>query len=78
MQKRTATKTQMKKERDPQKVSGVIKQKGYSSGKLPKGKVLHHVKPVATGGKTTKKNTQVITTTKHKQIHKNRNKRGKI
>ncbi len=78
MQKRTATKAQMKKERDPEKVARVIKQKGYPSGELPRGRVLHHVKPVATGGKTTKKNTRVITTTKHKQIHKNRAERGEI
>ena len=78
MQKRTATKPQIKKERSSVKVKKVIKQKGYPSGKLPKSKVLHHVKPVATGGKTTKKNTRVVTKTKHKQIHKNRNKRGKI
>ena len=67
-----------KKERDPKKVRMVIKQKGYKSGKLPKGKVLHHVKPVAEGGKTTKKNTRVVSKTKHKKIHSNRRKRGKI
>ena len=78
MQKGTATKSQIKKERDSQKVERVIKQKGYPSGKLPSGKVLHHVKPIATGGKTTNKNTRVIPTGKHKQIHENRNKRGKI
>ena len=78
MQKRTASKPQVKKERRSVKVKKVIKQKGHPSGKLPKSKVLHHVKPVATGGKTTKKNTHIVTKTKHKQIHKNRNKRGKI
>ena len=78
MEKRTISKAAVKKERDPKKVEKVIKQKGYPSGKVPKGKVLHHVKPVATGGKTTKKNTRVVTETKHKQIHKNRSKRGKI
>ncbi len=78
MQKRTATKAQIKKERNPKKVKKVIKQKGYPSGKLPKGKVLHHPKPVAIGGKTIKKNTRVITKAKHKRIHKNRNKKGKI
>lgn len=67
-----------KKERAAAKVSKVIKQKGYSSGKLPKGKVLHHVKPVAEGGKTTKHNTKVITKAKHAKIHKNRRKIGKI
>lgn len=78
MQKPTATKAQIKKERNPEKIAKVIKQKGYPSGKLPRGKVLHHIKSVAVGGKTTKKNTRVITTTKHKQIHKNRAERGKI
>lgn len=78
MQKRTATKSQVKKERCSKKITKVIKQKGHPSGKLPKGKILHHVKSVATGGKTTKKNTRVVAKTKHKQIHKNRNKRGKI
>ena len=78
MQKPTATKAQVKKERDPEKVAKVIKQKGYPSGKPPRNKVLHHIKPVAVGGKTTKKNTRVVTKTKHEQIHKNRKKRGKI
>jgi len=68
----------MKKERDPKKVEKVIKQKGYKSGKLPKGKELHHVTPVAEGGKTTKENTRVVSEAKHKRIHKNRRKQGKI
>lgn len=78
MRKIKATKTQIKKERNPKKVKQVIKQKGYKSGKLPKGKVLHHVKPVIAKGKTTDKNTRVVSTRKHKKIHKNRKKRGKI
>ena len=78
MQKRKATKAQIKKERNPKKIEKVIKQKGYKTGKLPKGKVLHHPRSVAMGGKTTKKNTRVVTKAKHRQIHKNRNKRGKI
>lgn len=78
MQKRTVTKTQIKKERNSKKVSKVIKQKGYPSGKLPENKELHHVKPVSVNGKTTKKNTRVVTKAKHKQIHKNRNQKGKI
>jgi hypothetical protein len=65
-------------ERNPAKVANVVKRKGYTSGKLPKGKVLHHVKPVATGGKTTAKNTRVISAAKHRQIHANRRKAGKI
>ena len=60
MQKRKATKNQIKKERSLKKVKKVIKQKWYLSSKLSKGKVLHHVKPVASRGKTTKKNARVI------------------
>ena len=78
MQKRTASKAATKKERAPKKVEKVLKEKGVKSGKLPKGKELHHVKPVAAGGKTTAKNTRIVTTAKHKTIHKNRRKQGKI
>ncbi len=78
MAKRKVTKTQIKKERSPGKIEKVLKQKGYSDGKLPKGKDLHHIKPVVEGGKTTPKNTRVIPKAKHKQIHVNRKKRGKI
>lgn len=73
-----ATKAETKKERDPEKIKKVIKQKGYKDGELPKGKELHHVILVVEGGKTTKKNTRVVSATKHKQIHKNRVKIGKI
>ncbi len=72
------TKSQIKTERSRAKVARVIKKKGHPSGKLPKGKELHHVKPVAEGGKTTNKNTRIVTKKKHKQIHANRRKRGKI
>jgi len=78
MKKGTATKAQVKKERAPKKVKKVIKAKGHPSGKLPKEKELHHVKPVAKGGKTTPKNTRVVSKSKHKKIHSNRKKRGKI
>ena len=67
-----------KKERSQAKLKKVLKQKGYSSGKAPKGKVAHHVKPIAEKGKTTKKNIRVISKRKHKKIHANRIKRGKI
>lgn len=67
-----------KKERSQTKLKRVLKQKGYSSGKTPKGKVAHHINPVAEGGKTTKKNIRVILKGKHKKIHANREKRGKI
>ena len=78
MKKGKATKTQVKKERSPKKVEKVIKAKGHPSGKLPKGKELHHVKPVAEGGKTTPKNNRITSKAKHKRIHSNRRKRGKI
>lgn len=67
-----------KKERSQAKLKKVLKQKGYLGGKTPKGKVAHHVKPIAKGGKTTKKNIRVIPKGKHKRIHANRKKRGKI
>ena len=78
MAKGKPTKVQIAKERSPEKIQKVLKQKGYPDGKLPKDKVLHHVKPVIEGGKTTPKNTRVITKQKHKQIHANRKKIGKI
>lgn len=78
MKKGKATAAQVKKERSPTKVKRVIKAKGHPSGKLPKGKELHHVKPVAEGGKTTPKNTRVVSKAKHKKIHANRRKQGKI
>ena len=78
MKKGSATKLQIKKERLPNKVEKVIKAKGYPSGTLPKGKELHHVKPVAEGGKTTTKNTRVVSEAKHTKIHSNRRKHGKI
>ena len=69
---RKLTRKQAQRIRNLKKKARVIKQKGYSSGKLPKGKELHHKKAVADGGKTTAKNTTVVTKAKHKQIHKNR------
>ena len=78
MKKKTVSKAVIKKERAPSKMKKVLKAKGLKSGKPPKGKEAHHVKPVATGGKTTKKNIRVITKAKHKKIHKNRRKKGKI
>ena len=72
------TKSQVRKERSRAKVSRVVKEKGHPSGKLPKGQELHHIKPVSEGGKTTKKNTRVVTEKEHKKIHENRRKKGKI
>lgn len=78
MKKRKLSKKQIKKERNPLKIKKVLKQKGYNKGKLPKGKVLHHVKPIVEGGKTTSKGTRVVTKIKHMRIHKARRKIGKI
>ena len=78
MQKGTATKKEIKIERDPKKLKKVLVQKGYSNGKAPAGKEAHHKKPVALGGKTTPKNLVVIDKEKHKQIHGNKRKAGKI
>ncbi len=78
MPKKKVTAAQKKKERSPSKVKKVLKKKGYSKGKLPKDKELHHVKTVSEGGKTTPKNTKVVSKTKHKKIHKNRRKIGKV
>ncbi len=76
MTKKKASKAEIKRERDPEKVRRVIEKKGYKDGKLPQGKELHHVIPVSQGGKTTLKNTRVISRTKHKQIHENRREKG--
>ncbi len=73
-----ATKAHIKRERDPEKVEKVLRQKGYVGGEVPRGRALHHIIPVSEGGKTTKKNTMVITNTKHKQVHTNRKKRGLV
>ena len=78
MIKRTVSKTKVKKERSPTKIKKVLEKKGYKDGKAPNGKVLHHTKSVAKGGKTTSKNTRVISKAKHKEIHKNRRKKGNI
>ncbi len=72
------TKPQIAKERSRTKVESVVKQKGFPGGKLPAGKELHHVKPVAEGGKTTAKNTRVVTAAEHKRIHANRRKKGGV
>ncbi len=76
--KRKVSKAQIRKERNPKKLKRVLKAKGYHFGRVPKGKVPHHVKAIAAGGKTTKKNIRVISKAKHRRIHKNRKKRGKI
>ncbi len=73
-----ATKAHIRRERNLVKAERVLRQKGYPKGELPRGRVLHHVKPVSEGGKTTPRNTRVITKTKHEQIHTNRKMRGEV
>ena len=72
------TTAQIKKERAPAKLRAALKAKGLPAGKPPAGKVAHHVKAVAQGGKTTPKNIRVVSKPKHKQIHTNRAKKGQI
>jgi len=67
-----------KSTRNQTRIKKVLKKRGYAKGKLPKGKETHHVKPVSKGGKDTSKNIRVVSKTKHKKIHKNRKKRGKV
>lgn len=68
----------VKTKRNSTKIKKILEKKGYGEGNPPKGKVVHHVKPMAEGGKDTPKNIRVIPEGKHKRIHKNRRKRGKI
>lgn len=64
--------------RDQEKIRRILIKRGYKDGEPPRGYEVHHVKPVAEGGKETSKNIRVIKAGKHKQIHKNREKRGRI
>jgi len=78
MKTRKDSKAHVQRERSSKKLKRALKSKGYKSGKAPKGKVAHHIKPLASKGKTTKKNINVISAGKHKRIHRNRRKQGKI
>lgn len=63
---------------DPEKIKKILEKRGYPEGKPPKGKVVHHVKPLKEGGKDTPGNIRVIPKGKHERIHKHRRARGKI
>ena len=67
-----------KRNRDPAKIRKILKKRGYKKGKSPKGKVVHHIKPLRKGGKDTPKNIRVIPKGKHKMIHKHRRARGEV
>lgn len=65
-----------KRKADPEKIKKILEKRGYKDGEPPYGWEVHHVKPLAEGGKDTPGNIRVIPTRKHYQIHKNRKERG--
>jgi len=67
-----------KRKADQEKIKKILEKRGYKDGKPLYGYEVHHIKPLTEGGKDTPKNLMVIKKTKHKQIHANRKKRGKI
>jgi len=68
----------MSRKPNQEKIKKILMERGYSGGKAPKGHEVHHVKTRAEGGQETPKNIRVIPEGKHKTIHKNRRKQGKI
>ncbi len=66
----------MRRKIDQDKIKKILIKRGHKDGKPSRGYEIHHIKPVADGGKDTPKNIRVIKASKHKQIHKNRKKRG--
>ena len=67
-----------KRKADQEKIKKILENRGYKGGKPPRGSEVHHVKPLAEGGKDTPKNLRVIKKTKHQHIHANRQEQGKI
>ena len=67
-----------KRKVDEEKIKRILIKRGYKNGEPPRGYDVHHVRPVEEGGKDTSGNIRVIKKTKHKQIHENRRKVGKI
>ena len=67
-----------KQEADQEKIRKILVKRGYKNGEPPRGHEVHHIKPLAQGGKDTPKNIRVIKRTAHQQIHINRKKRGEI
>lgn len=66
----------MRRKIDQEKIKKILIKRGYKNGEVPSGYEIHHVKSVAEGGKDTPRNLRVIKARKHRQIHKNRKKRG--
>ncbi|MFZ5365152.1 MAG: HNH endonuclease signature motif containing protein [Patescibacteria group bacterium] len=67
-----------KRKADHEKIKKILEKRGYKNGEPPRGYEVHHIKPLAEGGKDTPKNIRVIKIIKHKQIHANRKERSKI
>lgn len=65
-----------KRKADQEKIKKILIKRGYKKGQPPRGREVHHIKPLAKGGKDTSKNIRVIPKGKHHRIHKNRKKRG--
>jgi hypothetical protein len=65
-----------KRKVDQGKIKEILEDRGYKNGEPPRGHEVHHIKPLAQGGKDTPKNIVVLPTWKHQQIHKNRKERG--
>jgi len=59
-----------------EKIQKILEKRGYKNREPPRGWEVHHIKPLAEGGKDTPKNIRVIPKWKHRQIHKNRKERG--
>jgi len=67
-----------KRKVDQEKIKKILEKRGYKNGEAPRGHEVHHIKPLADGGKDTPKNIRVMKRTKYKQIHTKRKERGKI
>lgn len=65
-----------KRKADLEKIQKIIEKRGYKNGEPPWGREVHHINPLAKGGKDTPKNIIVLSRKKHQQIHKNRRERG--
>ncbi|MBU2213543.1 HNH endonuclease [Patescibacteria group bacterium] len=67
-----------KHQADQEKIKKILEKRGYRDSRPPPGYDVHHIKPLAEGGKDTSKNIRVIKRRKHQQIHVNRKEQGKI
>lgn len=63
---------------DQEKIKRILIKRGYKDCTPPRGYEVHHIRPLEEGGKDTPRNIRVIKAARHKQIHANRRKIGKI